>query len=236
MKSWLRGPRAFALAGVLATLIAGALVAASLAGRSDEQAAPEPPAVLDSTETSRLLEGVPQNGTVLGRPDAPVTLVEYGDLQCPYCSAWTHEALPVLVDEYVRPGKLRIEFRGMAFLGPESETGLRAALAAGEQDKLWHVVDLLYRNQGHENSGWLTDETLRLVGSSVEGLDVDRMLDRRGGMSAELEESQASAAAAGIDSTPSFQVGPTGGRLRRVPISSLDAEALRPAIEALLAR
>jgi protein-disulfide isomerase len=124
----------------------------------------------------------------------------------------------------------------MAFLGPESETGLRAALAAGEQDKLWHVVDLLYRNQGHENSGWLTDETLRLVSSSVEGLDVDRMLDRRGGMSAELEESQASAAAAGIDSTPSFQVGPTGGRLRRAPVSSLDAEALRPAIEALLAR
>ena len=40
----------------------------------------------------------------------------------------------------------------MAFLGPESETGLRG-LAAGQQDKLWHVVDLLYRNQGHENSG-----------------------------------------------------------------------------------
>ena len=236
MRSWLKGPRAFALAGVLATLIAGALVAASLAGRSNEQPAPEPPAALDSTETSRLFEGVPQNGTVLGRPEAPVTLVEYGDLQCPYCSAWTQEALPVLVEEYVRPGRLRIEFRGMAFLGPESETGLRAALAAGEQDKLWHVVDLLYRNQGHENSGWLTDETLRLVGLSVEGLDVGRMLDRREAMSAALEESEASAAAAGITGTPSFQVGPTGGQLRRVPIESLDAEALRPAIEALLAR
>ena len=236
MKSWLKGPRAFAVAGVLATLIAGALVAASLAGRSDEQAAQESPAALDSTETSRLLEGIPQNGTVLGRPDAPVTLVEYGDLQCPYCSAWTHEALPVLVDEYVRSGKLRIEFRGMAFIGPQSETGLRAALAAGEQDKLWHVVDLIYRNQGHENSGWLSDETLRLVGSSVEGLDVERMLDRREAMSAALEESEASAAAAGITGTPSFQVGLTGGRLTRVPISSLDAGALRPAIEALLSR
>ena len=173
---------------------------------------------------------------VLGRPDAPVTLVEYGDLQCPYCSAWTHEALPVLVDEYVRSGKLRIEFRGMAFIGPQSETGLRAALAAGEQDKLWHVVDLLYHNQGHENSGWLNDGTLRLVGSSVPGLDVDRMLDRREAMSAALEESEASAAAAGITGTPSFQVGLTGGRLTRVPISSLDAGALRPAIEALLSR
>lgn len=236
MKSWLQGPRAFAFAGVLAMLIAGALVAASLAGRSDGQAAPEPPAALDSTRTSQLLAGIPQDGTALGRPDAPVTLVEYGDLQCPYCSAWTHEALPVLVDKYVRPGKLRIEFRGMAFIGPESETGLRAALAAGEQDKLWHVVDVLYHNQGHENSGWLSDETLRVVGASIEGLDVDRMLDRRGAMSTALEQSKASAATAGIDSTPSFQVGPTGGPLRHVPTTSLDAEALRPAIDALLAR
>ena len=55
-------------------------------------------------------------------------------------------------------------------------------------------------------------------------------------MSAALEESEASAAAAGITGTPSFQVGLTGGRLTRVPISSLDAGALRPAIEALLSR
>ena len=53
-------------------LFAGALVAASLAGRSDGQAAPEPPAALDSSRTSQLLSGIPQDGTALGRPDAPV--------------------------------------------------------------------------------------------------------------------------------------------------------------------
>jgi protein-disulfide isomerase len=236
MESWLRGPRAIAVAGVAALVLAGALVAASLATRGGDESPPPAPVVLDSTETSQLLDGIPQKGTVLGKPDAPVTLVEYGDLQCPYCATWSHHALPELVRRYVRTGQLRIEFRGLAFLGPESELGLRTALAAGEQGKLWQVVDLLYRNQGPENSGWLTDDTLRQVGASVDGLDVERMLARRDAMTAKLEAAQAAATASGINGTPSFEVGPTGGSLQRVQISSLDAEALRPAIESLLAR
>jgi protein-disulfide isomerase len=218
-------------------LVAGALVAASLLTGSDEGVSPRPlPAALDSSETTQLLQGIPQRGAVLGRPDAPVTLVEYGDLQCPYCATWSRMALPELVRDYVRTGRLRIEFRGLAFLGPESETGLRAALAAGEQGKLWHVVDLLYRNQGPENSGWLTDETLRQVGAAVPGLDVGRMLGRRPAMTAKVAKAQASATAAGVNGTPSFEVGPTRGRLQRVEISSLDADALRSAIESARAR
>lgn len=236
MQSWFRGQRAFALAGIAAAVLATGLVAASLATRSEDAPSPPPPVVLDSTETSRLLDGIPQRGTVLGRPDAPATLVEYGDLQCPYCASWSNGALPSLVREYVRTGRLRIEFRGLAFIGPESDLGLRAALAAGEQGKLWHVVDLLYRNQGHENSGWLTDDTLRQVGASVEGLDVERMLGRSAAMTKKVEAAQAAATAAGVDGTPAFEVGRTGGTLRRVQISSLDADALRPAIESALAR
>jgi protein-disulfide isomerase len=60
--------------------------------------------------------------------------------------------LPVLIHDYVREGKLRIVFRGLTFIGPDSEKALRAALAAGEQNRLWHVVDLFYRHQGPENS------------------------------------------------------------------------------------
>lgn len=236
MKEWLRGPRAVALAGGVAALIAATLVGVSLVSGSDETAAPAPAAALDSAETTQLLKGIPQQGNALGRPDAPVTLADYSDLQCPYCAAWTQEAFPDLVREYVRTGKLRIEFRGLAFLGPESETGLRAALAAGEQGKLWHVVHLLYRNQGPENSGWLTDDTLRQVGASVDGLNVERMLARRAAMTPGLEKAQAAATAAGINGTPSFELGPTGGSLQRVQISSLDAQALRPAINQLLAR
>jgi protein-disulfide isomerase len=122
----------------------------------------------------------------------------------------------------------------MAFLGPESERGLEAVLAAGRQDKLWHAVDLLFRNQGAENSGWLTDRTVERVAASIEGLDAERMLADLDDVRGQAQESQESADAAGIDGTPSFAVGRTGGRLRRVQIRSLDAEGLRPAIEAAL--
>src|SRR5205823_9670049 len=113
----------------------------------------------------------------------PVTLIEFADLQCPFCREYTLNALPAIVDEYVRPGKVKLVFSGMAFIGPDSETALRATYAAGLQGRLWNFLDLLYKNQGAENSGWVTDDLLRSVGESIPGLDVDAMLAARQGQS-----------------------------------------------------
>ena len=93
-------------------------------------------------------------------------MVEFADLQCPFCREYTLNALPTIVKQYVRTGKVKLVFFGMAFLGPDSETALRAAYAAGLQSRLWNVIDLLYRNQGPENSGWVTDGLLRAVGKA----------------------------------------------------------------------
>jgi protein-disulfide isomerase len=216
-----------------ALVVAAALIGASVATRNGES--PPPEALIGAQETAALLKGIPQRGTVLGRSDAPVTLVEYADVQCPYCAVWALNALPELIDGYVRDGRVRIEFRGLAFIGPESQLGLEAVLAAGRQNRLWHVVDLLFRNQGAENSGWLTERTLERVGASVAGLEAARMLDERDEVGAEIEAARSAASAAGISGTPSFQVGRTGGRLRRVQPDSLDAAALRPALDAALA-
>ena len=105
-------PRALLLLAVGAAFLLGlALIAASSLA-----AEPDPPAQ-QAAPTSPLLEGIPQDGTALGRPDAPVTLVEYADLQCPYCAQWARGAFPRLVRDYVRTGKLRIEFRGLVLIG-----------------------------------------------------------------------------------------------------------------------
>src|SRR4051812_750117 len=82
-------------------------------------AAPRPAAAV--TAKTRAFPGIPQQGAALGRPTAPVTLVEYADLQCPYCAEWARRTLPVLASDYVRSGRLRIVFRGLAFVGPESD-------------------------------------------------------------------------------------------------------------------
>ena len=224
---------AVVLVVVVAAVVAGTLAAS---GGDDGGGATTGVELAGAEETRALLEGIPQDGTAIGAPDAPVTLVEFADLQCPFCAQWATDAFPDLVEDYVRPGKLRIEFRGLTFIGPDSEKALRAALSAGEQDKLWHTVELLYQNQGAENSGWVSDELLDAVATSA-------MLDagpwRDGFDSAAVDQGIQSAAAeattARINSTPSFLVGRTGGTLERVEVQSLDADALRPAIEQALA-
>jgi len=84
------------------------------------------------TAVRTLLDGIPQQGNVLGRRTAPVTLVEYVDLQCPYCREFETTVLPAIVREYVQTGKLRIQMEPWAFIGPDSVRGQAAELAAAQ--------------------------------------------------------------------------------------------------------
>jgi protein-disulfide isomerase len=103
-------PLLTALAG--AVVIAAALVAASLIGGSAGTSEATSPPVSAAAVRDELFRGVPQNGITLGSPKAPVTLVEFADLQCPYCADWARDALPTVVQEYVRTGRVRLVFRG----------------------------------------------------------------------------------------------------------------------------
>jgi protein-disulfide isomerase len=226
--------------GLAAALAAGLILASVLGSAEDEPPSVTPAGTVEGAgEIEQLLDGVPQNGVAVGDPDAPVTLVEFADLQCPFCAQWAGETFPVLVEDYVREGQLRIEFRPMAFIGEDSERGARAALAAGEQDRLWHVLELLYRAQGRENSGWLSDSLLDAVGASVDGLDGEALVAAAGGdeeLDAQIAESSAEASENGINSTPSFMLGRTGEELERIEVASLAPEGIRDQIEALLRR
>ena len=209
--------------------LSGALIAASLVTSRGESApafsAPASPAPESS------FAGIPQQGAALGDPNAEVTLVEYADLQCPYCAQWSRQALPVLVDEYVQTGKVRIVFRGLAFLGPDSVRALRVTLAAGRQNRLWDVLEGLYYRQGAENSGWVTEAMLHEVAGhrAIAGSGAP-WVDR------ELTKSARAAQAAGVAGTPAFQIGRTGRSLELVQVNSLGPEGLRPAIESALAK
>ena len=126
-----------------------------------------------AAETRALFGGIPQSGTELGNPDAKVTLVEFADLQCPFCGEYSREVMPTVVSRYVRQGRVKASLVLLAFLGDDSLEGARMAAAAGRQGKLYQFVDLVYRNQGAEHSGWVTEDYLRRIGRAV-GLDVER--------------------------------------------------------------
>ena len=216
--------------------VAAALVAASLLSGGTDPAEPTvPAAVAAPVERDPLFRGIPQDGIVLGSPTAPVTLVEYADLQCPYCALWSRDTFPTIVDEYVRAGRVRVVLRGLSFLGPDSETALRAALAAGEQDRLWDVVHGLFLRQGAENSGWVTDDVLHSFART--GLDTDQMLDRTHSawVERQLEAARSAATVARVAGTPSFQAGRTGATLERLDVDGLDPESFRLVLDRLLA-
>jgi len=219
---------------------AAVLVGIALIGASRLAAEPESPAnqAAPPPASSPLLKSIPQDGTVIGRPGAPVTLVEYADLQCPYCAEWAVGTFPELVRDYVRQGKLRIEFRGLAFLGPDSDIALRAALAAGRQDKLWDVVELLYTNQGAENSGWVSEELIDQIAARVPGLDVERFDSDRDlvALSDAMAKAQRQAQAGGVTGTPAFELGPTGAPPQTLELTSLAPDEFAAAIDAILAR
>lgn len=229
--------RLYLVAGVAAVLVAVALVIASQLGSSGaSEAKPATAQLLGVADNAALLAGIPQHGTVLGSPKARVTLVEYADFQCPYCGEFSRNALPSLIADYVRTGKVRLVFRGLAFVGPESESALRAALAAERQNHLWNFMHLLYENQGAENSGWVTDGFIHSVAAGIAGVDIKRLLidARSTSVTDEIAAAQRLATSDGVNSTPSFRVGRTGGALTALAVHSLDAAAFRPTLDRLL--
>jgi protein-disulfide isomerase len=175
-------------------------------------------------EALALYRGIPQRGVELGNPAARVTLTEFADLQCPFCGEYGREVLPVLVARYVRSGRVKLVFRNFTVLGEDSVELAEMAVAAARQNKLYQFVDLVYRNQGPEKSGWVNEGYLRRIAAAV-GLDVEKALaDRKHPeVAAELDIAKRAAEGADIESTPSFLV----TRAARQP-EKLQPESLEP--------
>ncbi len=216
--------RAVVAAFAIAIGAAVALVVVALVGRNNSSAPPTPNPVVD-------LSGIPQEGRVLGSRDARVTLIEWADPQCPGCRAYTEMLFPTLVDEYVRPGKVNTEFRGLPFIGDDSVKGYRFLLAAGEQNKLWDLQEALYRNQGGENDGWLTDDLIQELATQIDGLDVDQLFAdaERSDIVAEANGASAAGQAAGIRGTPTLLLKIGAAEPYQIQVATVDQ--LRAALD-----
>jgi protein-disulfide isomerase len=207
--------RLWILGGVvaLAVVVVAIIAIAASGGGSDKPAKRAGEILPGQVETNARFAGIPQSGITVGFPDAPLTLVEFADLQCPFCRDYTVNVMPTLVDRYVRAHKLRMEFRNVAFIGNDSLTAAQMAAAAGRQNKLWQYTDLFYNNQGEENSGYVTDAFLQQIGKAVRGLDVQKALADRSlpAIQRQLTEANTEWQVAGFTGTPSFLLGPTKG-------------------------
>lgn len=97
---------------------------------------------------------------VLGKSDAPVTIIEFADFQCPFCERFYKDAEKGIIENYVKSGKVKFVFRNYAFLGPESNIAAEGSYCANEQGKFWEYHNFLFDHQGPENSGTFSKENL----------------------------------------------------------------------------
>ena len=218
-----------------ALVVVGAIL---LSGGGDD---PETPAQrgssapTDAQEVEALYKGIPQDGIHLGDPKAPATLVEIADLQCPFCAEYATGSMASVVNDYVRPGRLRYELRFRSFIGRDSVRAAGAAAYAAQQDLMYQFADVFYRNQGPEESGYADRAFIERVAGQVAGLDPKKTADAADDPLSQplVREGEQFARDIGSTSTPDFFVR-TGGRLEPLNPQGTEPEDYAAALDKIL--
>jgi len=160
-----------------------------------------------------------ENGSpYLGDPNAPITLVEFGDYQCFFCNKFFHDTEQKLLENYVDTGKVKIIFKDFTIIGPDSITAAHAAHCADDQSLFWEYHDTLYNNWDGENNGWASSENLLRMAHDV-GLNIDEFTDC---MLNEIHTqiisaSNADARTLGLTGTPGFFVISPNNQVTKIP-------------------
>jgi protein-disulfide isomerase len=223
------------VAVVAAIVVVGAIVVSS--NGADEETPATTTAQPDASpaeEVAALYDGIPQAGTKLGKAD--VTLVEIADLQCPFCAQYSVEAMPTVVKDYVRTGKIAYELRLRSFLGRDSVRAAGAAAEAASENLMFQFADLFYRNQGPENSDYADAGFIRGIAEQVDGLDVEAVVAAADDPLSypAVERNELFARKIGSTGTPDFYLR-RNGKLTPLAVQGTAPEAYAAALDAALA-
>ncbi|MDO8511596.1 MAG: thioredoxin domain-containing protein [Nanoarchaeota archaeon] len=169
----------------------GGAVLPSLGG-----ADPSPSAPID-------MEALLDDDAVKGDKDAPVTIVEWSDFECPFCARFYEQTLPSIEEEYIKTGKVKLVYRDFPLgFHANAQKAAEAAECAGEQDKYWEMHDLLF-GQGVQGGVAGFKQYAKTLG--LNAAKFDACLDS-GAMAGEIQQDMADGAAVGIQGTPGFIV------------------------------
>lgn len=229
-KGWLIGG---AVAVVIAIVVA--LVVVSASGGDSGSGNGSASNVEGVAKVTALTKGIPEKGFTIGKPNAPVTVREFVDAQCPVCGTASSKTIPGIIKGPVRDGTAKLIIEPLTFLGPDSSDAALAIAAAAEQDRGFTYTEILYANQGEENSGWVTDELLTAFAESTPGLDVAAWdTARKDNATGNVLFAVADRAqAAGANATPTFVITGPGGT--EVITGAVDASEVNAAIESVKA-
>jgi protein-disulfide isomerase len=224
-----RTRRMRSLAGVIAGAAVIVVVVVLVTGNHSKKAVTDPDtsaARSIAATVDRLLRGIPEHGATLGNPHAPVTITEYGDLECPYCAQFAADSQAQLIAHDVRAGEVKLTYKSFETAtggGPNANLWplqQAAAYAAGSQDRAWYYIELFYREQGAEDSGYATTSFQQSVARQIPGLSYARWnADRFApALARQVLDDGDQARNLGIDATPTIIA--TGPRSQTRPLSS----------------
>jgi len=197
----------FGAIALVAVVIVGAVIAITSGSSSNSSQS----ASASAAQVRKLLAGIPQSGGTLGRASAPVTVTLFEDLECPVCRAFTLGGANQLIERDVRSGRVKLVFRSLQTATPDPTTfqvQQQAALAAGEQNRLWHFVELFYHEQGAEGTPYVTEGYLDKLARQIPGLDYSKWLAARkqASLGSQVAADEQLAKTNGFDSTPTIVV------------------------------
>jgi protein-disulfide isomerase len=223
--------RIWLLGGAVVAAVIVAVAAIALGGGSSKNTSPTTTAQGTGTGTGETttaparstFAGIPQHGDTVGKASAPATLIVFEDPQCSYCDEWSVNTMPTVVEQFVRTGKLKLQYRGIKVVGPNSVPGLEAIVAAGLQNRLWQMNEAMYANQGSENSGWITTASLRAIAEQA-GVDPVKMLAAMPTAAVQdaLKAAVQEAGTQGVGGTPTFFIVRPPGLAQQLSVTSLE--------------
>jgi|TARA_B110000438_G_scaffold165929_1_gene158733 protein-disulfide isomerase len=167
----------------------------------------EPAPKMEQVEPAEITMGtfVSNGSSILGNPNAPITLVEFGDYQCHYCNVFFESIEEDIIKNYVETGKVKMIFKDYNIIGPDSVRASQGAHCANEQGLFWEYHDILYTNWTGENNGWASGTNLANFAQEI-NLNMNKwtecMMEQK--HSQTILNSNDDAKALGLTGTPAF--------------------------------
>jgi protein-disulfide isomerase len=158
------------------------------------------------------------NGSpILGDPDAPITLVEFGDYQCHYCNVFFQSIEKDILKNYVDTGKVKIIFKDYNIIGEDSVKASQGAHCANDQGLFWEYHDILYSNWTGENNGWASSENLAIFAQQI-GLNINKWSEcmNKGSHSQIILKSNDDARTLELTGTPAFFIINSDGKVSKL--------------------
>ncbi len=226
------------IAAVAVVAVAIAISSGGGSGNKGLQTGPKANATVSGIET--LLTGIHQNGNTIGSASAPVTVTEFGDLECPICRDFALGAENTLIAKDVRSGKVKLVYRSLETAtgnGPNPgvfPTQQAAALAAGLQGRAWDYIELFYHEQGTEDTNYVNDAYLDGLARQISGLNFSKWNSDRASSSltSQVTQDQQTAASKGYNSTPTIVVSGPKGQAQAI-VGDTDYGTLEQAIKSV---